>query len=72
MSHASDMIDQEAFAGLLAECNQAQAEIERLQAALKPFAMCAGGMILNPSPDDWQRAKEVMGMVPADEQETHD
>lgn len=48
------------------ELLEQQAEIERLRAALKPFAMCAAGMILNPEPQDWRRAKEVLGMVPAE------
>lgn len=35
-------------------------EIERLRAALKPFADCKAGLILNPAPQDWQRAHDIL------------
>ena len=36
------------------------AEIERLRAALKPFADCKRGLILNPSVEDWCRARDAL------------
>ena len=41
------------------EIGQLNAEIDRLRAALKPFAEVAQGNRLNPTPDDWQRASAV-------------
>ena len=38
----------------------AAAEIERLRAALKPFADCKRGLILNPSVEDWCRARDAL------------
>ena len=38
-----------------------EAEIERLRAALKPFADCKRGLILNPSVEDWCRARDALG-----------
>lgn len=41
------------------ELAKKNAEIERLRAALKPFAEVARGDRLNPTPDEWQRASAV-------------
>ena len=38
----------------------ASERIKILEEALEPFAKCARGEILNPTPDDWKRAKDTL------------
>ena len=47
--------------GINAEIERLRHEIERLRAALKPFADCKRGLILNPSVEDWCRARDALG-----------